>query len=408
MRPCNAPGQDRLAIWTGTWHCGFMLGYNGHHAGRFMPVKQIRQAIIVMLSATLLFGLPESRIRAAEEGSSYSASDFLKVRKFDAHVHANTTDRAFLKLARTDRFELLSINVDYPDFPPLDVQAHVAQVLRAADPRRFHFATTFSMKGWGSPGWAEHADAVIEAAVKHGALAVKIWKNVGMVERDAHGKLVMIDDPGFDPVIARIVSLGVPLIAHQAEPYNCWLPLEQMTNDDDREYFREHPQYHMYLHPDQPSYETLMSARDRFVARHPELRFVGAHLASLEWNVDRISAFLDAYPNANLDMAARMSALQYQSVRDYDKVRQFFLRYADRLMYATDTSFNPDTDPAQFRKDTHDTWLSDWRYLATPDTQHVNSIHADVHGLALPRTVIDRIYYRNAKRIYTRQPPSPM
>jgi predicted TIM-barrel fold metal-dependent hydrolase len=114
-----------------------------------------------------------------------------------------------------------------------------------------------------------------------------------------------------------------------------------MSTDNDREYFKEHPQYHMFLHPEMPSYEDQIAARDRFVAAHPQLRFVGAHLGSLEYDTDRIAAFLDKYPNANVDMAARMSQVQYQSVRDYDKVRNFFIKYQDRLLYGTDLTLNP-------------------------------------------------------------------
>ena len=57
--------------------------------------------------------------------------------------------------------------------------------------------------------------------------------------------------------------------------------------------------------------------------------------------MDRIAAFLDRFPNANVDMAARMSQVQYQSVRDYEKVRNFFIKYQDRLLYGTDLTLNP-------------------------------------------------------------------
>ena len=338
------------------------------------------------------------------EATPYRSADFATVRKYDAHVHVNTADPAFLIQAKQDGFELLSINVDYPDFPPIDAQARIAVVFRNSDPQRFHYATTFSMRGWGTPGWAHSVNARLDRAVSDGAVGVKIWKNVGMVEKTAAGDLIMLDDPGFDPVIAHIESLGITLIDHQGEPFNCWLPLEQMTNDNDREYFREHPQYHMYLHPEQPRYETLMAARDRFVSHHPALRFVGAHMASLEFDVERLAAFLDAHPNANVDLAARLTAVQFQSVRDRDKVRRFFIRYADRLLYATDLTYEPDTPAQQFRREAHEFWLSDWRYLATQETQHIESIRADVAGLALPRAVIDKIYYANAKRQFTRRP----
>src|SRR6187549_1994840 len=56
----------------------------------------------------------------------YSMEDFAGARKFDAHVHVNVTDPAFLEQARDDGFELMAINVDYPDFPKLADQRAAA------------------------------------------------------------------------------------------------------------------------------------------------------------------------------------------------------------------------------------------------------------------------------------------
>ena len=116
-----------------------------------------------------------------------------------------------------------------------------------------------------------------------------------------------------------------------------------MTTDNDREYFRSIRSTTCTCIRRCRATRTR-SARDNFVAAHPKLRFVGAHLASLEYDVDRIAAFLDRYPNATVDMAARMSQVQYQSVRDCEKVRNFFIRYQDRLLYGTDLTLAPDAD----------------------------------------------------------------
>ena len=336
----------------------------------------------------------------ATPAPTYAMADFAQVRKFDAHVHANTTDRALLEQATADGFGLLSINVDYPAFPPVAEQHAAALELTKADPARFHWAATFTMQGYGAPGWIERIDGELEQAVAQGAKAVKVWKNIGMVERDAGGRLLRIDDPGLAPMAQRVQALGVPLIVHQGEPHNCWLPLEEMTTDNDRQYFSNHPEYHMHLQPQMPRYEDLMEARDRFLAAHPELPAVGAHLASLEWNVDLLAVFLDRFPQATVDMAARMAQLQHQSVRDHARVRDFFLRYQDRLLYGTDLTQDPGSDPQEFRAQAAAVWRSDWRYLATGETQRIDTIDADVPGLALPREVVDRIYYRNAARVF--------
>ncbi len=372
------------------------------------------RAVVVSLAASILCLAVAVAVAAppatppvdqANGSDVYSMDDFARVRKYDAHVHSNNKDPAFLEQARADGFELMSINVDYPAFPSMALQHEAAVALAKQDPARFHWATTFSMKGFGTAGWTERVDAGLAKDVAQGARAVKVWKNVGMVEKDADGKLIMLDNPGLAAVAEQVRALGVPLIAHQGEPYNCWLPLEQMTTDNDREYFRHHPEYHMYLHPEMPGYEDLMGARDRFVAAHPQLRVVGAHLASLEYDVDRIGAFLDRFPNTSVDLAARMSQVQYQSVRDREKVRNFFIRYQDRLLYGTDLTFGPDADPAEFRREAHAVWSSDWRYLATAETQRVDVLDADVPGLALPRAVIDKIYHANSVREFVPAKP---
>src|SRR5690606_20786759 len=122
----------------------------------------------------------------------------------------------------------------------------------------------------------------------------KVWKNIGMELRDTSGNFVMIDHPKLDAVIAYLVRHDIPLIGHLGEPKNCWLPLDEMTVSSDRSYFESYPQYHMFLHPSYPSYTEQIRARDHLLEKFPTLRFVGAHLASLEWSVDELAKRLEA------------------------------------------------------------------------------------------------------------------
>ena len=151
---------------------------------------------LLLVPAVLLTG-------AAAPPRPYADADFARIPKLDAHVHANVDDPSFLALARRDGFELLSINVDYPDFPPLATQAAVAYKMRARDPKRFHFATTFSMKGFGAPGWTARAEREVDEGLRHGAVAVKVWKNIGMVARDAAGKRVFAGFGNENVALAR-------------------------------------------------------------------------------------------------------------------------------------------------------------------------------------------------------------
>lgn len=331
---------------------------------------------------------------------SFTMADFASVEKVDIHVHINTSDTALIDQAATDHFRLLTINVDYPDFPALTEQRRVAHALVAAHPERVAYAAAFSMQGWDDPGWQQHVIQLLDSEFAHGAVGVKVWKNIGMGFRDAKGKLVMIDDPRFDAVFEFIRERNKVLIGHQGEPRNCWLPLAKMTVNGDKEYFREHPQYHMYLHPEMPTYEEQMAARDRMLDRNPQIKFMGAHMASLEWSVDRLAAFLDRYPHTVVDLAARMGQVEFQSNQNRDKVRRFFIRYQDRLLYGSDTAQNAGDKSGELQREAHENWLREWRYLNTQQSFKVPELDVPVHGLGLPRDVIRKIYSANAERWY--------
>ena len=85
-----------------------------------------------------------------------------------------------------------------------------------------------------------------------------------------------------------------------------------------------------------------------------------------------------------------------QSQHDREKVRDFIIKYADRLIYATDGGLNPGTDPDESRLAQHEAWLRDWRYFATAEMMTTPEVNGEFKGLQLPKEVIDKIYFENA------------
>lgn len=337
---------------------------------------------------------------AAQEAPFYAAQDFARVEKIDAHVHLTGPADQFMAQAAHDNFRLLAINTDSADFPPLAEQQLAAESLRQRYPGRIEFAGSFSVQGFGSAGWAAGAIRQVDAARAGGAIAIKIWKNIGMALQDAPGHYVLVDDPRLEPVIAHLEQQHIVLLAHQAEPLNCWLPMERMTVRSDREYFQAHPQYYMYRHPQMPAHRQILAARARMLGAHPQLRFVGVHLASLEWDVDRVAAFLERFPQANVDVAARTVHLEYQAAQHPQKVRAFLIRFQDRILYGSDQAYGPaDTDAAGLA-DAHSSWQEDWRFYATDEPLHSADFDAPFRGLHLPRTVIDKLYRENARALF--------
>ena len=140
-----------------------------------------------------------------------------------------------------------------------------------------------------------------------------------------------------------------------------------------------------------------MDARDNVLARHPNLKMIGAHLGSLEWDVDELAKRLDQFPNFAVDLAARVCHFQ---VQDREKVREFVIKYQDRLLYATDAGFSEDTDMENRLIRLEEDWRSDWAYFATDFTLTSSKLNNDFKGLDLSRSILQKIFYSNCVNWY--------
>jgi len=325
----------------------------------------------------------------------YSLEDFKIVKKFDFHTHINTDETAFIDQARDDNFRFLDIVDDRPFGLPMDEQQEFAILHLNNFPDRMAFATTFSVKDWNSEDWIENTILKLENSFSNGAKAVKIWKNIGMDLKDENGKFVMVNNSRLDPIIDYLTKKNIPVIGHNGEPRDCWLPLEEMTFSQG--YYSSHPEYHMYLHPEYPSYDDQINARDNMLEKHPDLKFVGAHLASLEWSLDELANRLDKFPNMSVDLS-RMSNLKLHALKNRQKIRDFFIKYQDRLLYATDTAINASTNPTEMKKRIHDRWVREWKFYISDEKINLPGFGV-LQGLKLPRDVVNKIYLTNALAI---------
>lgn len=327
--------------------------------------------------------------------------DFVSFPKIDAHVHLETHDEAFTPVLQQNNMRLITlVTVSNPQ-PEIEVEYQYAKTLHDHHPEQIAFATTFSMDGFGQPGWEDRTLDWLKKSFDEGAVALKVWKDIGMTFRDTGGAFILIDDPRFDPIFDYVESRGLTLVNHNAEPKNCWLPLNEMTVRGDSSYFASHPEYHMYLHPEYPSYEELIAARDRMLDKHPGLKYVGCHLGSQEWDVDYLARSLDQFPNMSVDMAAR---IPHFKIQDREKVREFIIKYQDRLLYGTDIGIrgegNPGWTEERARHILEQTWINDWEYFTTDRLFTQDDKVREYRGLDLPVTVLEKIYLKNALRMY--------
>mgnify|MGYP005997486135 CR=1 FL=1 len=184
----------------------------------------------------ILFVLPLLVILACnQENEFYTLDDFEKVEKMDVHIHVGTSRDAFVEQAKKDNFKLLNIVVDFTKgWEHIENQYAYRLDQKSRHPKQFEMATAFSIKEWDDPDWVANTIAWLDKSFKEGAIAVKVWKNIGMVFRDKDNELIMVDNPKLDTIFDYLASKKIPLIGHLGEPKNCWLPLDEMTTNNDQ------------------------------------------------------------------------------------------------------------------------------------------------------------------------------
>ncbi len=345
--------------------------------------------IMVTGMAALLAPLMLAGAGAAAE----NAPALRDVRPIDAHVHFYAVPPE-LREALT-RFDLRFVDVTVID--PYETEyAGLADQHRACrevarSTGRSAWLSSFDPKDFESPGFAKRVIAELEQTFRDGAAGVKMYKTIGMYFRTKSGKYVMPDDPAFAPVLEAVAAHGKTLYAHIAEPAAAFQPLE--PSNPDYGYYSEFPKWHVYGRKGFPSKAQILAARDRMLEQHPRLRVVGCHLGSMEEDVDQIAARLDRHPNFAVDTAARVTHL---TLEPREKLRAFLIKYQDRILYATDGVIQQGAKAGQSARDWAANVERDWKFFATSETVEYQG--RKVQGLALPPSVLRRLYRENAMR----------
>ncbi len=317
---------------------------------------------------------------------------FSSLEPVDTHTHVFRDDPSFQALLSRLHLHIVDIlYVNDHDGYLKDLHPALEDVLAIvhANEGRVQLCTSFSPYKFNEPHFAEDTIRQLNENFQQGAIAVKIWKTLGMEVKNSKGQYVLPDDPALEPIYRDITDHNKTLIAHVAEPDMCWKPPNPA--DLDNSYYQEHPEWYMYRHPEVPAKKQILEARDRLLQKNPKLRVVGAHLGSMEDSLDDIAQRFDRYPNFAVDTAARVPHLMIQPS---EKVRAFVLKYQDRILYATDLEYLPNANPKDVVKEWEDQYALDWRYFATSATFDYEGHW--VQGLALPDSVLRKLYHDNA------------
>ena len=247
-------------------------------------------------------------------------------------------------------------------------------------PGRFVFFANVNFRGVGDSGWGERAAAQLEADGTAGAAVLKSFKGLGVSDLDTDGNRIPVDDPRLDPVWAKAGELGIAVLIHSADPAEFWQPYDRFN-----ERWLELTLRPRRIQPPGRSapFEQIIGEQHNLFRRHPNTKFIAAHLGWMGHDLTRLGTLLDELPN----MYVGLGAVIYELGRQPRFAREWLIEYQDRVLMGKD-SYNQEEFHTYFRVfETADDYFDYYRRY-----------HAfwQMYGLDLPDEVLRKIYYENA------------
>lgn len=250
-------------------------------------------------------------------------------------------------------------------------------------PNRFVVFANVNFKGVGNVDWAENAVKNLEQDVKNGAKGLKIYKSLGLRNKDIDGKRITIDDRRLDPIWAKCGELGIPVLIHAADPKSFWDPID--SNNERWLELKTRPRRKRSA--DNPaSWEQIIEEQHNMIKNHPQTKFINAHMGWYANNLQKLAELLEQMPNMYVGIGAIIAELGRQP----RAAQKFFIAHQDRILFGKD-SYQPKEFPTYFR------------VLETADEYfpYYKKYHAfwAMYGLDLPDEVLRKVYYRNALKL---------
>ena len=250
-------------------------------------------------------------------------------------------------------------------------------------PNRFGIFANVNFEGVGKPGWGDAAAKQLEEDVKSGAKGLKVYKSLGLRDKDTDGKRLAIDDPRLNPVWDKCGELGIPVLIHAADPKSFWDPMDA---DNERWLELKTKSGRNRSDSDPAPWQQIIDEQHRMFKNHPNTIFINAHMGWYANDLGTLGKLLDEIPNMYVGIAAVIAELGRQPRFAHD----FFVKYQDRILFGKD-SWVPSEFPTYFR------------VLESADEYfpYHKKYHAfwAMYGLDLPDEVLKKVYYKNALKI---------
>ncbi len=321
---------------------------------------------------------PKSTLVVPEHPLGQSKYPFIDVHSHQRDMSVDALAKLIIDMEKLNE----GIMVNLSGGSGQDIISKIDNIKRSY-PNRFVVFANVDFDGVGKAGWAEKSVAQLEQDIKNGAKGLKVYKSLGLRNKDSEGKLLAIDDPRLGPIWDKCGELGVPVLIHAADPKSFW---DDMNTDNERWLeLKTHPRRKRSA-TDPAPWEQIIAGQHRMFKNHPGTKFINAHMGWYANDLGKLGDLLDEIPNMNVGIAAVIAELGRQP----RAAKAFFIKYQDRILFGKD-SWQPDEFPTYFRVlETNDEYF--------PYYKKYHAFWA-MYGLDLPDEVLKKVYYKNALQL---------
>jgi hypothetical protein len=309
-------------------------------------------------------------------GFSQFVTQYPGIPRIDVHVHANNNYQSIGNYLALRDTMLAENKIDLAMWINLGGEKAIDTIKKVSNGRIMTCISDYRpFKG------LTHKPEDMASSLKKGYAGYKIWHGPytrGLKEGEAGIKY--FDDPAHGPVLSAMEKAGMPGASiHIADPNGPFRDRGKWAADP-VEYWRQ------------------IISLDRVLQRHPDLVIVAAHGAWLvcqDAQIDFLRYLLSTYPNLHVDLAA---TFQYFYFLDYANLRDFMIEYSDRILYGTDIGrIRDESDIPEYIE----RYFRTFRLLETDQIVEGGFFGMNpAKGLNLPKEVLEKIYYKNALKIY--------
>ena len=317
----------------------------------------------------------------------------------DAHVHpmGGAGLESFFKTAKkfADEVQIEGVNLLYINNMRFStIGAELLSLALKAKDNRFTIYNSFGYWMKNIPHDGPGLKAQLETFMAAGFDGLKMLEGKP-TERAINN--IPLDDPRYDPPFDLLETTGYHVLRHVNDPEEFWdrETCPKWANEGKGGYWDTAK----FL-----SKEQIYAENENLLARHPKINVTFAHAYFLSNFPDRMTAFLDKYPNVTIDLCPGIE--MYDGfTKQYKHWRDIFMAYQDRFLFGTDNVINPlGSSPI-----THDGKSSYkiekiCRFLTTTD--EFEAWGFSLKGLGLPREVTRKILKNNYLRV--RGTPRPI